>query len=258
MVLHVANFNYARGGLWEPIHFGRAGQIQRSGSILLGYDVFLVGALVIMGLYHVGLFALRRQDMYTLMFGLFALLLAMRSIFRGEMFIYTLLPDFPFVWHVRLEYLGFYLAMPLFLWFILLVFNSPLRRSDRAIAVLVSVLAAGFIVPVLLGDPGFFTHMVVWYQALTVVVSIVVIGAVLLPAVRAGKPGSWFAGGAFILFFAAILNDILRMNLVIHTSEMAPTGFMFFTFAQAFMLSQRSAQSYQRVERLTEANAVAI
>ncbi len=252
IVFHVANYDYARGGMWEPIHIGDAAGVERMSRQMFGFDLFVVGALTIMGLYHIGLYLLRREDVSPLLFALYAVFIGVRSIFRGEMFVYTILPAFPLAWHVRLEYITFYAAVPVFYWFLTTVFSLEDRRDQNVVRVVLTAITILFIVPVLVTGPEFFTRFVNYFQLLTVFAALHAIVRVLYPAAKRQLDGSYLAGISFLIFFATIVNDILRMNLVIETPELATVGFLLFTFSQAVMLSQRFSRAYNNIALLSE------
>lgn len=248
LLIHCANFHYTKGGLWEEIILGRAGAINRLANKNLGYDLFLIGALIIMALYHFGLYLLRTKEKSTLLFGLFALILGVRSLLRSEMFIYTLWPDFPFVWHVRLEYICFYAALPIFYWFSKMVFFP---YKGKIFGQGLSAITAVFLLSVIFTKPVFFTGYVIHFELVVVVAALFII-FIMVRAARADMDGAYSAIIGFGLFFLTIINDILRMNLVITTPELAPLGFFLFIFSQSFMLSQRFSRAFHNIEILTE------
>jgi hypothetical protein len=74
ILLQVSIFYQYDGGITQPIALGTPAQIQQLNEQQWGQDFFLLGSLFIMGLYHLALFSLRRQDKAPLYFGLFCLL----------------------------------------------------------------------------------------------------------------------------------------------------------------------------------------
>ena len=68
LTILVSNFHQNMGGLWEPLLLGLEEQLADHRMIKTGLDFFLFGAILIMGLYHLGLFLLRKTEPAALYF----------------------------------------------------------------------------------------------------------------------------------------------------------------------------------------------
>ena len=71
VVVQVSNFSHRRGGAWETIVLGTKDQLQNKKELKIAYDLFLFGSILIMALYHFGLFWLRRKELSPLFFSAF-------------------------------------------------------------------------------------------------------------------------------------------------------------------------------------------
>ncbi|MBI9085218.1 MAG: hypothetical protein JEZ11_16600 [Desulfobacterales bacterium] len=78
-------------------------------------DFFLLGAIAIMGLYHLGLFLLRIQEKPSLWFGVFCFLIVFRFLATGERNLMSMAPGLSWETRIKAEYLAYYLAVPAFL-----------------------------------------------------------------------------------------------------------------------------------------------
>ena len=125
ILIQVANFDHAKGGLVEAITIGNLLELQKLRENNLLIDLFLVGALTLMGIYHLGLFTLRRKDKSTLYLGLFCFLMVMRNLYPDEYYWYTLFPNFPWTLGIKLEYLTLIFATPTFLLFLNSIYPVP-------------------------------------------------------------------------------------------------------------------------------------
>jgi 7TM protein involved in diverse intracellular signaling len=83
LVLQVSNFNHRKGGAWNPISLGTEAQIKSQHNLQEIIELLLFGSLLMMGLYHISLYLLRRDDVSPLYFAAFTLLFALRSWLRG-------------------------------------------------------------------------------------------------------------------------------------------------------------------------------
>ncbi len=117
IVIQMSNFYRPSGGLLNSILLGGETQLLNMRYKGLTYELFLFGALLMMGGYHLALFFFRRKDRTPLYFGLFCMLVAIRTLLIGEAFLYSFYQYFDFVIIYKLQTLTFYLGVPLILMF---------------------------------------------------------------------------------------------------------------------------------------------
>jgi len=99
-----------------------------TGDELLALEFFICGALLIIGLYHLVLHALRKKEPTVLCFGVLALIVALRTLFSGERFGFQLVPSLPFWLVDRIDYFTAAICPVLFLHFIGGLYPQELRR----------------------------------------------------------------------------------------------------------------------------------
>ena len=104
LVLQVSNFQYAKGGIWEPIYMGDPQSARRLREENVSLEGFLVGCFGIIGLYHVVIWSVRRGERSALYFGVMCLAVAARILTVDDTLIVSLWPGFPWSLHVRIEY----------------------------------------------------------------------------------------------------------------------------------------------------------
>ena len=69
LVIQISNFQNARGGFWYSMVLGTTDNIGDFELMNLWWEGFLSDVIIMMGLYHLVLFAFRKQDRTTLWFG---------------------------------------------------------------------------------------------------------------------------------------------------------------------------------------------
>ena len=246
LVLRVSNFMHRNGGPWEEFQLGTEDQIHQLRDRNLAFELFLAGSIYIMALYHFGLFCLRRENHSTLYFGLFCLLTATRGLLTGERYLMELLP-LSFEWLSKLEYLTFYLAIPVGLTFVASLFPE---RSPRWFLRTIQGLGGVFSAVVLVTPLEIYSHTVNAYQVIGAVAGLYVLVLLIqLSLFRRQEVASIFLLG-FLILFGTFLNDILHANRVIQTGNFQALGFLVFILSQAFLLSLRSARLYQTLQTL--------
>jgi len=246
LVLRVSNFMHRNGGPWEQLQLGTEDQIHQQRDRSLAFELFLAGSIYIIALYHFGLFLLRREDHSTLYFGLFCLLTASRGLLTGERYLMELLP-LSFEWLSKLEYLTFYLAIPVGLTFVASLFPE---RVPRWFLRTIQGLGGLFSAVVLVTPLETYSHTVNAYQVIGAVAGLYVLVLLIrLSLFQRQEVASIFLLG-FLILFGTFLNDILNANRVIQTGNFQALGFLVFILSQAFLLSLRSARLYQTLQTL--------
>ncbi len=119
LVFHVSNYFYPSAtGLWLPIEVGTVPGITAARSWNYLWSGFLIGSLILMALYHIGLFISRRKDVSTFIFASLCLMLAIRELFSGEVIAFDLFPLLPWNAAMRLLITIFPLTLIAFALFI--------------------------------------------------------------------------------------------------------------------------------------------
>ena len=243
VVLQVANFHHRYGGAYDAIRFGAQKDIReiRERSISLG--LFLFGSILIMGFYHLGLYLLRRKDPSPLFFAIFCFLIALRVVVTGERYLVHLFPAMGWELMAKLEYLTFYLAVPVFCSFIRSLFPEYYSRGFHKI---IGGVGAIFSSVVILTSGRIFTHTVDFFQIITLVAAFYCTGVLIRAAIEKREGARIFLAGLIVLV-AAVVNDILHVHQIVSTGHFVPIGLFVFIFSQAFFLSLRSSKAFSTV-----------
>lgn len=245
LVFHVSNFHHRLGGAWEEIRFGTEKSIRQFRDGRLHFGLFLFGSILMTGLYHLGLFAFRRKDLSPLYFGIFCILVSLRTITVGERYLIHIFPNMDWNLLVRFEYLTYYLAVPFFALFIRSLFPKEFSLKVLRIIVIIGVL---FSVTLIISPPRGFTHTLLLYHASTVLSFLYGIFTLILAASRKRR-GALIILFGFLLLFLTALNDMLHVSQIINTQHLVPFGLFIFIFSQAFFLSMRFSMTFATVER---------
>jgi signal transduction histidine kinase/CheY-like chemotaxis protein len=247
IILHISNFHMEKGGVVGSFSLGTEENIQLEREKGITYDFFLFGSLLIMGLYHLGLFFLRRIDKSPFYFALFCLLISLRTIVQGQVFLNVLFPKIPWDLVIRLDYFTFFIAVPVFLLFVYSLFPKNTNRTFIKVIVIVGSLCsiAAFLTP-----SAFFTQLNLPYQFITLVCGFYVIYILIRSLSQERAEAGIFLFGFFILFLA-VANDILFEYAILQLGIFVPFGLFIFIFTQSFLLSLRFSQSLSAVENLT-------
>lgn len=250
MVLQIANFSHAKGGLRQPIELGEMSAVHRSEDLAVGFDALLIGSLLIMGLYHLGLFTARRQSWSMFYFGMFCLLFSLRITLLGEVLLVKLFPGLDGELQLTLEYLTAALSLPLFTRFFS---NSFPQESSERHTRLFTLLPGAYAVLVIALPSVMFTGTLIVLQLIITVCAMYII-FIAARAARRRRTGARFLLASCLLFFATVISDMLYAHeLAVSRDTLSAFGLLFFVFSQSVLLSVKLSRTYVQEEQLTAA-----
>ncbi|QHT71502.1 GHKL domain-containing protein [Rhodocytophaga rosea] len=255
IIIQVSNFHYSNGGLRQPIRLGLESHIRDSRLKSIAVEFWLEGSILIMALYHLGLFFIRRRDLTPLYFSLFCLLIALRIFITGEYTIHLFFdPDWD--WVIRLEYLTFFLGSAAFVLFLYTVFNAVFGKR---VVYVVFAMVAIYVFMALFTTPFFFTSAVTYFQLFTVLIAIYGL-YVIIRACILHLEGSYSFLFGYLFFVLTFFNDLLYSHKIIYTGNYISLGLFVFIFSQAFLLTRRFSFAFSELEssnrKLLEANTM--
>ncbi len=243
VLIQVSNFHHRRGGLWEVITLGKAQDLLRRSERIHALDFFLLGGIFVMAVYHLGLFLARRRIRSTLYFGIFCFLVGLRLFTTGERYLIQLFPAIGWDAMVKIEYLSFYLAVPVFGIF----HQSLFRLFSKHFIRLVVLAGLAFSAVVVLAPVKVFSYTLPYYELMTTALMVYMLLVMLLKSDWQQAETLVFFGATALLCLAAV-NDMLYVERVIHTGFLVPFGLFLFIFSQAFILYLRLLKTYSLVE----------
>ncbi|MBT4638841.1 MAG: PAS domain S-box protein [Deltaproteobacteria bacterium] len=252
IVLQVANFHHRKGGVWKSIEFGLEPQIKRKRENQLAFELFLAGSLLIIGLYHLGLYLIRSKDPSPLYFGIVCILTSLRAVLTGERFLIHCFPNLNWELFQKLEYLSFYLAVPFFMLFLETLFPEVSKRIIRFsiwLALLFGIVAV-------LTPARIYSHSVLYFELFVVLLSVYALITTLRAARNRREGAIWILVGSGFLF-GTVFHDILAVNELVYPIYLSGFGLFVFIFAQSFMLSLRFSNAFTAVETMSEELALA-
>jgi Osmosensitive K+ channel histidine kinase len=254
LVMQVANFHHKRGGITKYIELGGSDVLTVKTKLKVASEMFITASLLIIGVYHLLLFALRRKDKAPLFFGLFTLLFSIRSLLVGELMLTQLLPHFPWELQFKLEYLilcvgGFIITM-----YFDCIFPNYLSRWFR----LSSRIATGALCLVVVAAPALiYTKMLLLIGVVVVLHMLYLMVGLVHSAIRHIEGALLFLLVS-VVALVTVINDFAYYNGWSIIGNTSPLGLLVFTIAQMILISTRftrAATNEERIAReLQEAN----
>lgn len=244
IVVQAANFHHRCNGLWESLRLGPAAQVARQEEIRSAVALMHFAAFLIMAAYHLALHALRGRERSLLHFALFSLAIAIRTLVTDQMFIVRLFPDFPWETQLRIEYFADYAALPA-----VYAFLRSLFPREMPVWAVRSALAAALGGTLTLAFPGRVSSLFIPPYEVALVGYIAYALVVLGRALTRRREGAALYVAGLVVFFAALVHDLLVLNLILHRGQLLPFGLLVLTLAQSVVLAQRFAAAHGELQR---------
>ncbi|WP_240913138.1 ATP-binding protein [Paenibacillus favisporus] len=248
LLIQVSNFTYPKGGINNSLELGDAKLLQKERSGELVQDSLVIGALLVMGVYHLFLYGFRRKDVTPLYFGLFCMCIAFRTMLVGSRYILEILPGFSWEWFAKASYLTVYVGEFFLISFIYYLFPQYLSRSVRRVTQMFTLLLT---LLVLTTDIRIYDYSLLPFEIYSIGLVLYAIYASYRIA-RQRQEGSLLLILGFSLIFVTALNDTLNRKGILDTPALLQFGVLSFVFMQSLLISKKFSRAFSQVESLSE------
>ena len=262
IIIQVANFHHRSGGILKNIVLGEEKNILRKSIQKLAYNLFLFGALFIMGIYHLIIYLYRKKSLSVFYFALFCLLLSFRTILLGEYLFIHLYPDFDWELFNKLHTLTYYISVYILIMFFRVIFSKYMKNIVvKTSAIIVTV----FTLLVLLTPARIYTYLNPGFQLFTIILIIYII--VVLYRVVQDKimktediSSLYIVSGAVVLLIT-VLNDIFFYSILrydhhilqsfIVSGNLSSLGLLIFAITNSLALAVSFANTFNENEKMS-------
>jgi len=248
IVAQITNFKHRFGGIFNSVLFAKPEQIRLYADNRMAFDLFLFGVLLVMGIYHLGLFVLRRKDYSPLFFAMVALLTALHMSTNSEYFLDKIYHNFDWEIFMKIDYFPNYLRVAFFGLFIGALF--PKEISRKFIFGITAVLSAlGLLI--LLTPARIYTFTLLSFEIIILILFVYLMYGLVLASVKKREGAIYSLLGTLLLLVTGV-NDILYEMQIINSIYLVPFGIFIFIFFQSFMLSVRFSKAFFAEKLLAE------
>ncbi|MFZ5940912.1 MAG: ATP-binding protein [Bacteroidota bacterium] len=244
LVIHISNFDCRRGGIRSSVELGLPYEMKKQQQQRTNWDFMLIGAFMIIGIYFLGMQFLVRQT-YELFFALICLVMAFRLLVVSDGNI------FPFgnidgVSWLRLQLLGYYLLVPLFVEMIHYLFPIEYPKYFLRLFLWISV---PFIALVMVAPASMFVLSLTPFNVFVSIVFLVNLYVLILAWIRGRIYAPGISIGMLFIFIGA-LNDILNMSDILETGFISQYTFFIFLLVYSLIFTHRLYRNMVRSEQL--------
>lgn len=250
IIIHFSNYYHRAAGIWYSIKLGDRAEIVAEREKKIGLEMFLVGMLIIMGMYYISIFILRRNEISALYFGLFCLIIASRTLVTGENYFESVIRDISWENARKIEYISMYFTIPIFALFIYSLFP---KYTSKLLIAASALVTAFYTVFTLITEVSIYSRYL-YIAQLFLLICIVSIIVSLLTALIKKESNSGIILYGFLFIIVAILNDIVASYSLIQSDFIMPLGTLIFIFCQSLVLTIRFAGAFTTVEKLADEN----
>ncbi|MBC7381791.1 MAG: PAS domain S-box protein [Bacteroidia bacterium] len=249
IIVQVANNFHSKGGLWDTVELGKLEQLMKEREHTTVYELFLIGIMFILFIYHIWIFLLRKSEKIALWFGLLCFTLLLRTIVTDERFLYVLFPGFNLNFGLRLEYIC--LSMGSLLYGVFVYYLFPLDFSKKVLKIALGLTIIELVI-ILFTNTEFYTSLLLWYQVSVIAIAFYLLVIVSPKSIVHKRFGAIPFFISILILIACVVNDILSSRLIIQTIYLTPFGFFLTILLQAYILASRISFAFGTMEKSTE------
>ncbi|MBI9099404.1 MAG: hypothetical protein JEY91_13050 [Spirochaetaceae bacterium] len=244
IVIQVSNFYHREGGIWYLWYLGSESIAEEWYRKTFSLDLIIIGFLTSIGLVFT-LISLLNRNYSSLFFGLFCLVLAIRTGLTNNRELYDSLQMISWPFLHRLEYICMYSAFLFFTQFTCVLFSfipSFFRK--------ISLFIALFFIGTLFLPIKIYTGFLIVFHITTVLIALTIVISLIRHFREDRKRISFFLM-AFLLFFIGLLHDYALVTFFIPGQQIVSYSLILFVIIQMGILSSRIVGTFLAVQNLT-------
>ena len=249
LIIQVSNFKHSKGGIIKSVELASKKALIRSEKTRLALDFFLLGLMLIVGVYHLILYLLRKDVLSSLFFALLTLSAAVHLSVAGDFKIINLIyPDLSWNLQLKIDYLFYYFIFLFFSLFVVSMFKKEVRKLF--IWVIYGFTAIMSLI-VLFTKPIIFTNTLFIFELFIVIVIVYLMYVIVKALVHRIEGANLTLLGSFILVLA-IVNDILNEQMLISSFDLVPYALVVFILIESYIISVGFSKAYLYSDELTQ------
>ncbi len=254
LILQISNFQHSKGGASVAPVLGSSLLLEAEREFELGIDLLLTGAVLMGGLFFLGLYFFGRNDKSVFYFAMFCLAYSYRVIGTANYFLHNIIPDVDWQITTRTEYIALFLSAFFFMKFIQSVYP---KETSKILANILNGISLLFVAISLFLPAYIFTITV--NPFLIILLLYMLYGSyVIVFATINKRPGSVYALISIIIMFFVLNLTILNYLGYIGTYPyISFFGYLLFFFFQSLIVSYRFANYFRQAKEKAELGAQA-
>ena len=248
----VSVWHDVQGGLCRNIYLGEWDYLVKTRERGLALDALIIGAVLLIGLYHVALFVLQRLERkYLSLFflGLVFILIVLFIGSKNELLFKTVFEGFNADIRSKFIYSALAVSVPFFFCYINFIFPEYLNKIVFRVVLFVS--SAAWLI-IIFGDAAIFTKMLVPLEVFNLSASVYIISQLIYHLLKEHRFSIFAFLAGYILLVNAVVFSMLD-NFMLVPSWSPGFFFLIFTVYQTLLQAYSTSHAYHQVLRLNTA-----
>ncbi|MEA2042010.1 MAG: 7TM diverse intracellular signaling domain-containing protein [Bacteroidota bacterium] len=250
LTILVSNFFHKKGGIVSPVEYGITQYIVGKTRRARGYEMFFLGAILIMAFYHLGLYLLSREAISSLYLATLLMVVQLHMSVNGEVYLINILPNIGWELLLKIDFITNYLTVIFFFLFFQSLNRDFYSKTMGGLIITANVVLTAL---TLITSASFYTRFLVIFEIIASITGLYVL-VMLIVALMKNRKGTIFPLLGTLIILVAATNDILHEQMVINSFYALPIGVMGFIFFQTFVLNlnfSRTAKESEQINSLT-------
>jgi PAS domain S-box-containing protein len=249
IILEVSNFHNAQGGIHSGARIGDRDQIEDMISLRRVTGAVTGGALLIMGIFHLVIFWMRKANKENLYFGLFCIVWCVETVVNPQSaFLATRFLKIPWDCYIDICLLPFGLAIPLLLLFYHAVFPKKIGKIVNGIYI---VIGGSFFLYILATPPNAYSDVAFGYYLISRTAYIYLFAAFTMDLIQKRKGAAFLAPGYLALGYSEFDGILFDLN-IINSTEFTHLGAFIFILSYSALMSLRFAETLAKIDDVSE------
>ncbi len=246
LIIHISNYEHRLNGIFHIPKIGREEKILKEANTRFFIDIFLLGVMLVMAFYHLGLFLMNTKNKATLAFFVISLDFAVRILFTDNYVFNFFFPDFSWQLVSRIGYITFFVLIVSFMFFFRRAFGEE-RYKKIFIGgyIFTAVYSLTLFLPTII-----YTRILFIYQIFVLVAFMFGI-FLIIKYIKEKKHGVGILSISIIILFGTGVNDMLYFNDMIQSVTLTHFGVFLLILGQSLTLAKIFTGSFKENKELT-------
>lgn len=246
----ISNFHYIFGGPAHSPRIGLLADIKKQYDYSRFIQTMLLGIMLIMAIYHIALWFERKDDMASLYFALFCLVIFFRTLCVNH-FLTLFIPEATVMsmeLSYKLNFLSFTLGPFFFAAFFRALFPQEFKELFMKIIFVYCIIGTLII---LITPSSFYTSLLYVYLLLLALFTLSILISLFI-AVLKKREAAFMMQVGFIIFIIASVHDVFYALKIIYTGRIIDFAMVCFIFVQSRALAFRYAKAFKTATYLSQ------
>lgn len=239
LIVHVSNYEYYWGGMWEPIRLGNADILHQEQSKKNFKSTFIAAIFLTIAVFNLIQFSLRSQNIHPLLIAISCILLGLREIESSQILSFAGLLELSFGTNVRINFMTFYVTTLVLVVYFYINFK---QEYNARIIYLICAVPIAFSISVLTSSTAQFSAYMWFFQIFVFVAMPYLIWGLLLAIKRKRNNARLLFTGTTFLFLL-LVNDILTSMNIIDSVFLISFGLVAFIICLNYITYSRFIQA---------------